>query len=328
MRLFSVLIFVVGIALSAGAQTSRNGEYSADVSRVAPAKNKQEHNTWTAGVVDRQGRTLYRIVKPVAFDVQYPAIYLFDDGSAILVSAFAGEITFYDNAGNPKSTLQLFGHPTTEYEQVVKCSVGGDRAAILYSTPGQANATLLMLDAQANELWRTALGAKNAGEVFLSNDGQTTAAGSYDVERNLQTTETFDAAGKSLRTFNILFRHADIASGNSIVLADRDNVLLASLTSSETPIKWIRPSGNVITGVRFVDDFVAVVVESVNLPQGSPLYFDPSLIVLDAKGKKIAGTELHSSSANSAALIVDRGNIIVKSSSSQASISRSSLKQD
>lgn len=328
-RLFFALMVIIALGFSADAQTSRNGDFTAKVSRTAPAKNKRNHNTWTASIVDRQGRTVYKIVKQVAFDVQYPAIYLFDDGSSILVSAFAGELAFYNNTGNPGKTLQLFGRSTTEYEQVVKCSVSGNRAAVLYSTPEQANATVLMLDLHSNELWRMTLSGKNAGEVFISNDGQSVAAGSYDVEKNnFRMTETFDASGKALRAFNMLFRYSDIADDGRIALADRDNMVLASLRGGDSSVKWSKSSGDLITGVRFVDGFVAVVSESVNLPKGSPVYTDPSLVILDMKGKKIRGTQLHTSSSTAAAVIVDGRNIILKSSSSQASISRSSLKQN
>ncbi len=326
-RLFFALIAVLVLQFSSEAQTSRNGDFTANVSGISPAKSKSEHNTWTASIVDRQGRTLYRIAKRVAFDVQYPAIYLSDDGGCIVISSFAGEIEFYTNSGGLRKTLHLFGRSTTEYEQVIKCSVAGDRFALLYSTPDHTHAELLVLDIDGNELWRETLRGKNAGEVFISNDGQMVAAGSYEVGgNNVRMTETFDASGKPLRPFNILFRYADVARDAKIVLADRDNILLASLRGDDSPVQWPRSSGNLITGVRWVDGFVAVVIESVNLPNGSPVFSNPSLVVLDMKGKKVAGTQLRTSSATSARLIVDTNSITLKSSASQTSIQRSSLK--
>lgn len=326
-RLFFALIVVIALGFSADAQTSRNSEYYSKVFKKAGAKNKRDHNTWTASIVDLQGRTMYQIVKQVAFDVQYPAICLSDNGSCILVSGFAGEIEFYDNAGNSRKILQLFGRSTAEYEQVIKCSVAGDRAAVLYSAPEQDHAELLMIDLQGNELWRVAMSGKNAGEVFLSSDGQTIAVGSYDVERNnFRITETFDASGKTLRTFNVLFRYSDIAGDGRIALADRDNIVLASLRGGDSPVKWSRSSGDLITSVRFVDGFVALTVESVNLPKGSPVYSDPSLVVLNKKGKEVARTQLHTSSVSPAALSIERTRLTLTSSSSKASIQRSSLK--
>ncbi len=324
-----LLMLVLSLVASARAQTSRGGDFTAAVSRTTHAKNSRDHNTWSASIVDRQNRARYQVVKQVAFDVQYPALYLSDDGSCVVASGFTGDIEFYDRAGNLTKTLQPFGHATTEYEQVIKCSVAADRVAVLCSSPEQSQSKLMMTNLQGNELWRVDLIAKNAGEVFLSSDGKTVAAGSYDVEKNnVRLTQTFDAQGTPLQRFDILFRYSDVASDGRIVLADRDNILVASLRGDESPVTWSRSSGDLITGVTFVDDFVALVVESITFQNGVPVYNNPSLIVLNRKGEKIAGTQLRTSSPGSAGLIVDETGITLKSSSSQVSISRSSLKQE
>ena len=325
---FIATFLVLGVVVSASGQTSSNGNFSAELATQTRAKNAREQNTWTAKILDRQGGVRYQLTKQIPFDVQFPSIVLADDGGSVVLRVFEGIVEFYGSDGNLVKSYEPFGRRTAEHEQIIKCSVAGNRVALLFSTPDASNATVVMMTLRGEEMWRSSLKAKHAGEVFLSTNGKLVAAGSYEVGRTiLRSTEVFDDFGMRIRELNMLFRTADIADDGRIVLADKNNIVLASLIDKNSSAAWTsRVPNQVITSARWVRGFVAFVIESVHLPKGSPMYEHPSLIVLNLKGNEVARTSLRSSSPKPAALGFDSQRITLSSARAQTAIALSSLK--
>jgi hypothetical protein len=311
-------------------QQSRNGEFAARVHTRTGAKSARDYNTWTATIVDRSGKQRYRIVKDVAFDVQFPSLALADNGVAIVVHSFEGVVEFFDARGVLSNTLLPFGTRTHEYEQNIKCSLEGERAAFLFSSTSHERATVLMTDLRGNELWRAQLKGTHAGEIFLSRGGQYLASGSYTVGNTIvRATEVFDRAGKQVASFSFLFRHADITEGSDIVLVEREKALFGSLRVKRTPVQWFAEGSNqVITGARFLGkaQYVALIVETVEFPRGKLVYRNPNLLIVNRHGKEVARKKLVSSSPTPAQLTVKQQEVQCNTSSAHATLSFSSLK--
>lgn len=330
MKPFSIFLLVICCAAAAPAQQSRNEEFSARIQTRGGAKNARDHNTWTATLVDKAGRQRYQIVKDIAFDVQFPSLSVANNGGSIVISAFDGVVEFFNPTGALTKTLLPFGKRTNDYEQHLKCSLAGDRAALIYSTTSGERSTVLMTDSHGNELWRSSLQGKNAGEVFLSRNAQYLAAGSYTLgEKILRVTDVFDARGKRVASFPFLFRQADISAHGDIVLTEREKALFASLTGAHTPAQWSAPGSNqVITSVQFLGKarYAALVLETAELPQGKIAYRDPNLIIFNEHGKEVARKKLISSSNTPALLTVSAHEVKCSTPSTHATLSLSSLK--
>lgn len=320
----TLLLFISG----SFAQTSRNGEFSAHIDMKGGAKDKREHNTWSAKIVDKNGSVQYQLEKAIAFDVQFPAVYLADDGSAIVVSVFDGLAEFYNNRGSLLATRELLGKRTAEHEQVIKCSVSGKRVALLVSSPELPKAELVVMDLAGKELWRVTLNEQNAAEVFLSSDGEYVAVGSYTMKSTLGSiTQIFDTNGKQLNAYEMAFRFADISPDGRIALADRNSVRLFRLSGSDPLFDWkTNARDEIVTSVRIVNDHVASVVELVVLDDSKPRYKNPTLVVLNAKGSIAARSALNTSSKNPALLDMTDSSIAISSASSKAVISLTDLK--
>ncbi len=328
MNRFLLLFVSFCFLTSALAQQSRNEEFSVRVQTRSGAKNAREHNTWTATVVDKNGRQRFQLSKEIAFDVQFPFLSVADNGACIVISSFDGVIEFYGATGTLSKTLLPFGKRTAEYEQNIKCSAAGSKAALLYSSPHDERSSLLMTDLDGNELWRATLKGKQAGEVFLSSDAKFVAAGSYTFsEKILRMTEVFDVSGKAVRSFSFLFRQADIADDGRVLLAEREKVLFASLSNNHNGVQWNAAGANqVITSARIVGNFSAIVVETGNLPKGKLVYQNPSLVVFNKHGKEIARTKLNSSSPSPAQLTIGHRELKLSTPSAQGTLSLASLK--
>jgi hypothetical protein len=328
MNRFLLLLLPAFLLAPTLAQQSRNGEYSARVHTRSGAKNAREHNMWTATIFHKNGRQRFQLSKEIAFDVQFPSLSVADNGACIVIHSFEGAIEFYHAAGALAKTLFPFGKRTTEYEQNIKCSTAGTKAVFLFSPTAEQRATILATDLSGNELWRSPLNGKQSGEVFLSSDAKFVAAGSYTFgETILRATELFDVSGKVVRSFDFLFRQADIADDGRVLLAEREKVLFASLSNTQKPVRWNAGGANqVITTARIVDKFSAVVVETGNLPNGKLVYQNPSLVVFNTHGKEIARTKLNSSSQSPAQLTIGTKELKLSTPSAQRTLSLASLK--
>ncbi len=322
MKSLKVLVIVIFFAIVAQAQSSRNGAFSTSVAKTGNAKNSREHNTWTAGIIDRNGRIQYQISREIPFDMQCPSIYVGDDGSAIVVHVFVGAIDFYNTNGNVVRTLEPFGRKTAEHEQIIKCSVAADRASFLLSTPDAENAVLVMTNLHGMELWRKQLRGRQAAEVFLSSDAKYIAAGSYTMNATLQNvTELFGEEGEPLQTLNTVFRFADFSPDGRFVFSDRNAVTVTRANADTPSFVWkTERREHVVTGVKLVGNAVVCTVEDVQVDNGMPTYNNPMLVALNGQAKALRSARLAVTSTSPSVISIEPQRVLMKAGGVQTSI--------
>jgi hypothetical protein len=287
-------------------QESRRGVFSVEIDIKAQAKRWPERNFWSASVMSREGVKHYEIWKEVYFDVQYPAIHIADDSRAVVASPFDGWVEFYDNRGYLVTQIRPFGDSPVDYERIIKCSVSGGRAAFLVSEPEGAAARVFVTDLEGRELWSALLPHPQAGEVFISDDGEHLLAGSYDTREGAAwATTVFTGSGQAVKSIDMLFRYADIATGNgAVVLSDRNSVILTSLAGDETGVWRTSRREDIISSVRFAASRVAVVVETIDASEDGIAYVNPTIVLLDDAARVVAQSHLDTRSALPAKLVV------------------------
>ncbi len=318
-------VLVAFLFSNAFAQISRNDEFSAQVVTGGEAKNLREHNTWSVYVRGKDGAVRYQLVKEIAFDVQFPAVYLADNGAAVVASVFEGAVEFYDSRGNLIAARELFGKRTAEHEQIIKASVAGEHVALLYSTPSWSFAKVAVMNLAGEELWSVPLRGRHAAEVFLSADERYIVAGSYTMESNLKSsTQLLDLHAKQLHTYDGAFRLADISPDDRIALADRNSVRLFQISNSVPAFVWTtNQKEEILTSLRIVNGHVVAVMELVVMESGIPTYKKPTLIVFDSKGSIVTQSALNTSSQHTATLVVGTKNITISSGSAKKTIALS-----
>ncbi len=322
MKCLKVLVIVVFFAIVAQAQSSRYGAFSASITKTGNAKNSREHNTWTAGILDRNGKTQYHISREIPFDMQYPSIYVGDDGSAVVLYVFVGAIDFYNANGDLIRTLEPFGRKTAEHEQMIKCSMAGDRASFLLSTPNIENAELVMTNLQGMELWRKQLRGRQAAEVFLSSDAKYVAAGSYTINATLENfTELFGEEGQPLQTLSTVFRFADFSPDGRFVFSDRNAVTVTRANADTPGFVWkTERREHVVTGVKVVGNAVVCTVEDVQMDSGIPTYNNPMLVALNGQGKALRSARLAVTSTSPSVISIEPQRVLMKAGGVQTSI--------
>lgn len=305
------------------AQSSRNGAFKVDVSTNAEAKGTAENTVWTAKVFDKEGRYRYAVSKEIPFDMQFPSLSIADNGALLVAYSLDGLIEFYSPQGVIIRSLHLNRQLLGNYEQVVKCSAGEDRAAILVSHPEKSNAELLFISLEGEELWRKTLKGRNAAEVFLGAEQQYVAAGSYTADANVTSNcQVFDARGNEISSYDRAFRFADIAANGMIVLSDRNSVRLFKLGSAKPLFEW-KPSNNeeIVTNVRLLGQDAVCSVELVQTDSRTPTYVNPRLLVLSIDGTVKKESRLASISTKPSSLIIDGSTATLTSAAKRLSLS-------
>jgi hypothetical protein len=172
------------------------------------------------------------------------------------------------------------------------------------------------------------LNEKFAGEIFVSIDGRLVAAGSYSSDAQvIRSTRLFGPEGKILRTFNMVFRSADI-SADGFVLVDRNTLVYGSMAEKDPDVLWSTNSREeVITAVKLADGHIAVAVEKISVETGTPIYQNRSLVVLNDKGMIVAKRVLGGVSTKPVTLGVDGGVLKMFSGKEQTSIELQQLEE-
>lgn len=329
----AVLLLVACIATAGYADVfhSRNGGYYAVVTRQGGAGRFPEHNRWSAAIYQKNGEEQYRLERQVPYDVQFPALYLSDDaGQAIVILSFDARVEFYDGRGDLLRELRTTSSAEPNHERIIKCSVAGNRAAFLVSSPDAPRAEVFVTGIDGREMWRQPLPGETAGEIFLSSDATVLLAGCYSSDREIVTsTSLFDRRGTLLRTIDFLFRYADIASErNMLALSDRNDIIVESLVGDAARTTWSTARREeIVTGIRIVDGYVAAAVESVDLMTGTPRYTGSTLVVLRRDASEVTRRVLGGSDTSPAFLKVDEAAVTISSGGREASVQREELRK-
>jgi len=297
------LIALVLLSWTAYSQTtleSMTGKFSVSIERTGSAKTWPESNQWTASVMMADGAELYRIEKEVPFDFQFPAIYLTDlDGSAVVVSSAQGVIEWYSPKGQTIAALYPFGHQAPDYERVIKCSIGGDRAAFLISSPEMSAARIISMTMTGEKVWTVEFPLQHAGEVLMSPSGRYVLAGAYASEGEIvKKTYVIGNEGKIIRELPGMFRYAAIdEESGTIAYAERNNVTIAGIHDDGGREWRTGKRETIITSLQFIEGDVLATVESVSVEGGLIRYVNPSLVLLDEQAKVVAEKSFQSISA-------------------------------
>jgi len=317
-----LLLFGHGALFHSQAQESRGGGFQAIVEKKGGAKNAAETNHWSASVVERTGKEVYRITRDVPFDVQFPAIHVSDvEGRAVVVQPLNGIVEFYDGRGGLVNTMTFSVTNDLDYERILKCSVGAGRVAVLTSER-DVDARVIMCTIDGRELWRRTLKGTQAAEILLSATGDVVVVGSYVFADGLQaSTEMLDGEGRRLREMSGMFRYADIShDSRRVALAGKNIVTIEAIAEGVASRSYHTASGNhIITGIRYVREHLAVVVELVEFENGIPQY-RPSVIILDQNATQVAMKELLVVAPAPATLAITRDTVILRSNSQSVTV--------
>ncbi len=315
----ALLFFLSSLAL--GDPQASSGGYRVEIHIAAGARAWPETNRWSAEVFTPEGTALYQIDRVVPFDVPYPTLTVARDGSAVLLDAARGRVEFLTTLGDVVAVWSPFASAVPSYERIIKCSIGNRTAAFLLSEPGGMEVRVVTTDLNGRVLRETVLPGSSAGEIVsAADDSSVLVSATIDGERVRHVTRLLGQDGTTLVEAPMLFRVGDIgASTGRYAFADRYVVIGGSLADRQ-PAYRVELSGGdrIVTGLRAGAGGVLVVTEQIAEEGGTPLYRDPEVVILRDDGAVLERSQLQSTSARPAALVIEGDEIVVRAGTKTA----------
>lgn len=95
-----------------------------------------EKNEITFNVFNSNSELAYSINTEIDYDLPFPALYLFPDGKAVVISTFIPKVEFYNSEGELINSIMPLDKPKPEYERSVYVDGSNNFAALLVTEPG------------------------------------------------------------------------------------------------------------------------------------------------------------------------------------------------
>lgn len=318
---FSATIILVALgatidvqAAAAQPQDVAVGEYRSVITTGGDARRASEMNWWIASVRDPQGIEAYTVRMEVPFDVPFPSITLAPGGESVVIDACRGLVEFYSRTGVRVGMWEPFASRVPNYERIIKCAAAQERVAFLLSSPEASVVRIEERDLNGAPLASAELAGRGAGEIIRSSDGSFILAGTTDP--------AIDGGGRTFLLSRELSRRGehDLSmrsaafsdDGGRYVVADRWSIVYAE--AGKEVFQWrVDSPERLITAVALSGDRCAVVVETIAVGDGPPLFHDAGLVVVDGSGVVVEERITRGASRRPARLSVEAGDFVLRS---------------
>ena len=287
---------------------SRQGRFFALFNLAAQKKSGGGKTVLQAGVYSAEGRLLYRLHRPKAYDEPVPARVLSDrDGTLVLGESATARLFFFGPDGRLLREVTLFPDAEYDLERLLQIDVSADgrRVAVLAGRRGASpldagvpnpsgEPHVFLFDADGNLLWQRRLQGGAPQNVALSPDGEFLLASSYSSYsdgRLERSTALLRRDGTVVRTLPVLFRSAAFApQAGAVLLADRSAARLIRLSSGEAlwQVRYSRKAGMVAAAGLSPEADRAFVLTARNAFEKDRFVFkQPVLHVIDRSGSLV-----------------------------------------
>ena len=303
---------------------SRAGGFHAEITLEARAERHPELNRWRATVMDSARNVLYQIEREIPYGSPYPALALSDSGGAgMVLNAFDGIVEVLDSRGTVVRRWRPFAAEEPSHERILKCSVAGQRVAVLASDPTSPPALVYAMELEGALSAASALPEAQGGEIYLSTDGEVIVAGGSTAGERLTVSTSILSWGCSLLdTVGLDFRLADVpAGGTTAVLADLRTVVEIDYESHERRKLWEenRPAA-IITALGSHLRGTVVVSQQAEMRGGPARYTGTRLVLITQAGLMLLDRDLEGEATRPAALVCAEEAIFVTLGTTRVSI--------
>ena len=283
-----IVLLLFTMSTVATAQESSRGVYRVTEERIGGAARTGESNTIRYTVIDTAGISVARVERTLPYDVPFPTIGVFIDGTLMLVHAFDALIELYSPGGGAVSSVRPLREALPEHERVMRFSVQGSTAVFLVGEPSRPNASVFVVNARGKMLWEEEVAGSMAGGVAVSPDGEFVGASAYrwDGSNPLWETTILTSSGTKV---------ASVPAGFTTGSFSQDGRRLVGFTPREWFLTEVK-SGmilfrDLVGGDRMILDAVisgdeasVLVADLPKLEDGSWIYSHPVLETRDNNG--------------------------------------------
>ena len=254
------------------------------------------------------GEKIFSIPLNLFYDDPIPALYLTDEGSAILVDATTGLVQLYMPNGDLAYEIDLFDDDIIALEKPIDCAVStkgdifviaaqkrpmtfNDRTTKFISgEPG-----LFCFSLEGEKLWEIQLELLTVSSVSVSPAGKFIIVSHYSPNNEslpILRSTVFDINGNKIITIPAMFNHVSFSGNkNQVFFTDRENLYNVDLIGKDYQKINIldKVNGRLITDLKLSgSEHNPVLLISRPVFQDERFVFiEPELLKLNSNGKRI-----------------------------------------
>ncbi len=281
----SVNIFFVVIFLS----FPLNGQnYIAERNITGGASRFGEMNLVEFTVSDEEGNSLYKIKKQVDYDVPFPGISLFDDGSSVVVSVFDASLEFYNVSGELERRIILTEGIKPDYERSIFVSASDNFLMTAMIDGDNLNPLLTKLDKRGGKIFSWNSGEDGISLVEYSYDLNIVVVSGHNWsdEQLVKSTIIYDSQGNKRYTFPFMVKKG-FFSGDYFICFDTEGVKTINLKNFSVSEEKITTNGGLVIDAAIYSGGIYALVSARPVFEGQWFYPEPELIKFEMSGKEL-----------------------------------------
>ncbi|NOZ61798.1 MAG: hypothetical protein GXO74_08950 [Calditrichaeota bacterium] len=217
-------------------KSSPNNDVVAFIERTRD-KNDIEQRKFSYHVVRFDGREIFSVPYSCVADEPYPAIYVSDQGDALLVDGAKGEIKIFRGQPDPEKIIDLFSDDVYNFEKPIDAAMSGNGewfSVVAQKHPSffskeksnhvSGEPYLFLFSIDGEEQWRQPLEMTTGASTAISPSGTYVVASHYTPQINGAPelrTSIFSMDGKKILDVPLRFRFYKFSSNEKyLLLAD------------------------------------------------------------------------------------------------------------
>ncbi len=221
--------------------------FSVEREIVSAAKTKNDFTILKYTIKNSQGEITATIIKNISYDLPFPALKVFGDGSSVLISVFDAKLEFYGKKGEFLSETSLAEN--YEYERSILPALSKNLFACAMCEPKLKNAKIFLFGKNGTKLNEFEAGIKNVTGIEINNEGNLLALSGINqtASGDFPLTEFTTNSGEIIFQIAQRFNSGKFFNESNEFLGwNKRKLFVVSLKDKSVKNEYFSPNGSLI----------------------------------------------------------------------------------
>ena len=250
-----------------------------------------EFNVVEYSIKSGDDRLLYKISNKTDYDIPYSGIEVFDNGSSVLISAFYGTLTFFNNNGTKLKETKLSDGIDVEYERSIRSVVDNNSLLVSFREQNKKFSTLQKYNSNGALVKSFEIEGININGLAYSESLNQIYISSVEWENSGSMNKIVSLINEDaelLNSYNANFEKGFFTEDNQFVAFSNKSLISINTENFEINFQKEPVNDDLYIDVTAAKGLIiAIAAETPKLQNGNWLYKNPSIIKMDLSGKLI-----------------------------------------
>ena len=250
-----------------------------------------EFNIVEYSIKSSDDKLLYKISNKTDYDIPYSGIEVFDNGSSVLISAFYGTLTFFNNNGIKLKEAKLSDDIDVEYERSIRSVVDNNSLLVIFHGENKKFSTLQKYNSNGALVKGFEVEEANINGLAYSESLNQTYISSIEWDNSGSMNKVISLInedGELLKSYNANFEKGFFTEDNQFVAFSNKSLISINTENFEINFRNELDNDELYIDVTFSKkSIVAITAKPPKLNDGKWLYKNPTIVKIDLSDKLI-----------------------------------------